>query len=463
MSEEPAVNGGMSVVEKKTAVSLAAVFAMRMVGLFMILPVFSLYADKLEGATPLLIGVAISAYGLTQAVFQIPFGLMSDRFGRKKVILSGLAIFALGSVVAALSSSIEGVIAGRALQGCGAIAAAVMALAADLTREEHRTKVMAVIGISIGLAFGFSMVVGPLLAKWTGLEGLFWLTMVLALGGMVVVAFFVPNPVQSVVHRDAEPVPAQFRSVLANRELLRLDFGIFVLHMILTAGFVVLPLSLRDGAGLISADHWMVYLPVLVVAILAMTPLVIMAEKRRKMKAVFLGAITLIILAELGFAQFHTSLTGLVLFLTVFFTGFNLLEAILPSLISKIAPPDSKGTAMGVYSSSQFLGAFTGGVTGGYLYGAVGMGAVFLVCAASLFIWLVIALGMKPPRHLSSLLVKTELLDELEASLLEKQLLAVKGVVEASIRPEEATAYLKVDNDQLERAQLFELVKSDRV
>ncbi len=454
----------MNEVEKTAAVSLAAIFAMRMIGLFMILPVFSLYASELSGSTPFLIGLAISAYGLTQAIFQIPFGLMSDRFGRKRMILIGLALFAAGSVVAALSSSIEGVIVGRALQGSGAIAAAVMALAADLTREEHRTKVMATIGISIGLAFGISMVLGPVISQWSGLSGLFWLTMLLAFGGMLVVLFFVPNPVQSTLHRDAGTIPAQFSSVLKHAELLRLDFGIFILHLVLTAGFVVLPLSLRDEGGVIPADHWLVYLPVMVVAVIAMVPLVIMAEKKRKMKGVFLTAITLVILAELGFMQFHANLTGLVLFMIVFFTGFNLLEAVLPSMISKVAPPESKGTAMGVYSSSQFLGAFVGGISGGYLYGEQGISAVFLLCAVVMTVWLLVASSMKPPRHLSSLLLKTEQLSDHQAKLLEKELLAVFGVVEASLQTEESVAYLKVDNDQLEREKLFALVnKSDTV
>jgi len=453
----------MNKIEKKAAVSLAAIFAMRMIGLFMILPVFSLYAEELSGSTPFLIGLAISAYGLTQAIFQIPFGLMSDRFGRKKMILVGLALFACGSVVAALSQSIEGVILGRALQGSGAIAAAVMALAADLTREEHRTKVMATIGISIGMSFGISMILGPVIAQWGGLSGLFWLTMVLALGGVLVVLFFVPDPVQSSVHRDAGTIPAQFHSVLKNSELLRLDFGIFILHLILTAGFVVLPLALRDEAGLIPGDHWLVYLPVMIVAVVAMIPLVILAEKRRKMKSVFLTAITLVIMAELGFMQFHTSLAGLVFFMTVFFTGFNLLEAVLPSMISKIAPADSKGTAMGVYSSSQFLGAFVGGVSGGYLYGEKGVGAVFLLCAIVMIVWLFVASSMKPPRHFSSLLLKIEPLNEVEARLLEIELLKISGVIEASLQTAELTAYLKVDNDLLAREQLYALVRSDKV
>jgi MFS family permease len=454
---------GMNKVEKRTAMSLAAIFAMRMIGLFMILPVFSLYAEELSGSTPFLIGLAISAYGLTQAVFQIPFGLMSDRFGRKRMILVGLALFAAGSVVAALSSSIEGVILGRALQGSGAIAAAVMALAADLTREEQRTKVMATIGITIGLSFGVSMILGPVVSQWSGLSGLFWLTMVLALGGMLVVIFWVPTPDRTARHCDAGTIPAQFRSVLANSELLRLDFGIFALHLILTAGFVVLPLALRDGAGLAAADHWLVYLPVMLMAIGLMIPLVILAEKQRKMKQVFLVAIGLVIVAELGFIQFYNDLTGLILFLVIFFTGFNLLEAVLPSMISKIAPPDSKGTAMGVYSSSQFLGAFVGGVSGGYLYGTQGIEMVFLLCVIVLTIWLLIALGMKPTRHLTALLVKTEPLGEVEAKLLEKELLLISGVVEASFQREESVAYLKVDNDRLAREQLFALVKSDRV
>ena len=334
-----------------------------MLGLFLILPVFALYADHLQGHTPTLIGVAIGAYGLTQAFLQIPFGMLSDRIGRKRVITAGLLIFAAGSVVAAMAHTMWGVILGRALQGAGAIAAAVMALAADLTREEQRTKAMAVIGMTIGLSFAVAIVTAPTLNHLIGVPGIFWLVAGLAVLGVVVLHTRVPTPAHSTVHRDAEAVPGQLRGVLAHPGLLRLDFGIMSLHIILTANWVVLPVALR--AQLPTAHHWWVYLPVMVLSVAAMVPFIILAERKRRMKQVFLGAVVALGLAELGLSQgFHT-LGGIAVALFVFFTAFNLLEATLPSLISRVAPPAAKGTAMGVYSTSQFFGAFLGGSLGG--------------------------------------------------------------------------------------------------
>ncbi|MBM3203414.1 MFS transporter, partial [Candidatus Woesearchaeota archaeon] len=359
----------MTAGEMRASASLAAIYMLRMIGMFLILPVFAVMSRDLSDATPVLVGLAISAYGLTQAVFQIPFGLWSDRYGRKKLIALGLLIFAGGSVVAALSDSIYGIIAGRALQGAGAVAAVVMALAADLTREEHRTKAMAMIGISIGISFALSMVTGPVLTRWLGLSGLFWIIAVLALLAIVVLFVAVPDPAVSRFHRDAQARPASFGSVLNNPELLRLDFGIFCLHLILTASFVVLPVILRDSLQLETPSHWQVYLPVFVLAMASMVPFVILAEKKRKMKPVFLSFIALVAVADAGFMWLGSSFWGVFTLLYLFFTAFNLLEATLPSMISKIAPPDLKGTAMGIYSTSQFLGAFAGGAGGGWIHG----------------------------------------------------------------------------------------------
>lgn len=440
--------------EKRAAISLAGIFSLRMLGLFMILPVFSLYAQHLEGVTPTRVGLAIGAYGLTQAIFQIPFGMLSDRFGRKIMIAIGLLIFALGSAVAAMSTSIDGVIVGRALQGAGAIAAVVMALAADLSREEHRTKIMAVLGISIGVSFAVALVMGPILDGWIGVPGIFWLTAALALGGIVIVYGVVPRPVSSYPHRDAEPVPALFKRVLADSQLLRLNFGIMALHMMLTASFVALPLALRDEAGLPSPQHWYVYLPVLVLSVAAMVPFIIIAERQRRMKQVFLGAIVALGLSEFGLAWFHGELIGIVLMLFVFYTAFNLLEANLPSLISKMAPPESKGTAMGVYSSSQFLGAFLGGISGGWLYGAYGFRGVFLFCAIVAAVWFLVAMSMKSPRYLSSYLLKVGRVNEEEARELSARLTLVRGVAEAMVVAEEGVAYLKVDQKALDEQAL---------
>jgi len=440
--------------ERRAAWSLAGIFSLRMLGMFMILPVFALYADELEGATPALMGFAIGVYGMTQAVLQIPFGLLSDRLGRKPVIAAGLLLFAIGSVVAALSTSIYGVILGRAIQGSGAIAAAVMALAADLTREEQRTKAMAIIGISIGFSFSVALVAGPVLDHWVGLSGIFWLTAVLAGAGIGVLYLAVPQPAISRRHRDAEPIPAQFASVLRDAQLLRLDYGILTLHMILTASFTVLPLILRDNLALPSQHHWYLYLPVLLLSIVAMVPFIILGERRRRLKQVFLGAILAVALAQFGLAFWHMSLVSVSLLLFLFYVGFNLLEATLPSLISKVAPPDSKGTAMGFYSSSQFFGAFLGGALGGWLQGMAGVSAVLLFCGAAALVWLLVAASMRNPRYLSSHLLQVGVVDAQRARVLAQRFTQVRGVAEAIVIGEEGVAYLKVDKHALDEQGL---------
>ncbi len=440
----------MSPLESRAAFSLAGIFSLRMLGLFLILPVFALYAEHLADVTPVLVGMAIGIYGLTQAVLQIPFGMLSDRIGRKPVIIGGLILFAVGSVIAAQADSIWGVILGRAIQGSGAIAAAVMALAADLTREQNRMKVMAVIGMSIGLAFAMSLILGPMLNAWIGVPGIFWLTAVLALSGVGITLYLVPNPVESHFHRDTEPVPAQFGRVLADRDLLRLDFGIMSLHMGLTAVFLALPLALRDFAGLASVDHWMVYLPALLLAIVLMVPFVVIAENRRQMKPVFLGAIATLVLAQLGFIAFHQSVWGIGLALMLYFTAFNVLEATLPSLVAKMAPAESKGTAMGVYSTSQFLGAFLGGLAGGWMHAHYGLNGVYWLVAAGMALWLVAAWRMRPPSYLNSHLLKVGVMGAEQAAALQRQLLALEGVGEAFVVGEEGVAYLKVDPQRVD-------------
>jgi len=371
-----------------------------------------------------------------------------------------LLLFVLGSVVAALSDSIAGIIAGRSLQGAGAVAAVVMALAADLTREEHRTKAMALIGISIGISFALSMVAGPVLSHWMGLKGLFWLIAGLAVASIIVLHGVVPNPTVSRFHRDAQVRAASFGQVFRQTELLRLDFGIFCLHLILTATFVVLPLILKDRLALATEDHWRLYLPVFVLAIACMVPFVILAEKKRKMKPVFLAFIGLVALADLGFALLPDHFWGVFLLLFVFFTGFNLLEATLPSMVSKIAPPDLKGTAMGVYSTAQFLGAFIGGVGAGWIHGQYGTAQVFLFCALIALVWLGVALFMKPPGHLSSVLINVEGISSDQAHALCGRLLGVAGIAEAVVVAEDGVAYLKVDKDRLDRSLLAEALAS---
>ncbi|MEW6354222.1 MAG: MFS transporter [Pseudomonadota bacterium] len=448
---------GMTRTERRATLGLAGIYALRMLGLFLILPVFSLYAaDHLSGATPLLIGLAIGAYGLSQALLQIPFGVLSDRYGRKPVIVGGLLIFALGSVVAALSDSITGVIIGRVLQGAGAIAAAVMALAADLTREEQRTKAMASIGVTIGLSFAFALVAGPILNTWIGVPGIFWLTALLALGGIGVLYAAVPRVVHSRFHRDTEAAPGQFKRVLADAELMRLNTGILTLHMILMASFVALPPALRDHAGLAGEHHWYVYLPVLLLGMLAMVPFIIVAEKKRRMKQVFVGAIVLLSLSEALLGLTYQSAAGIAFALFLFFTAFNILEASLPSLVSKAAPLDGKGTALGVYSTAQFLGAFLGGATGGWLYGAYGLAGVFAFCAVAAALWALLALGMPQPRYVRTHMLNVGKVDAAQAQSLAQRLLTVPGVKEATVIAEDGIAYLKVDSKVLDERALHE-------
>ena len=447
----------MSSGETRAASGLALVFAFRMLGMFMVLPVLATYGMDLAGATPALIGLAIGAYGLTQAIFQIPFGIISDRIGRRPVIYLGLIVFALGSVLAANSDSIWGVIAGRILQGAGAISAAVMALLSDLTREQHRTKAMAMIGMTIGLSFAVAMVVGPLLTRAFGLSGLFLATGAMALCGIVIVMFMVPRSTGTLQHRESGVAKQALLPTLRHPDLLRLDLGIFVLHAMLMSSFIALPLALVEKAGLPKEQHWWVYLTALLISFFAMIPFIIYGEKKRKMKRVLLGAVVTLMLTELFFWQFGDSLRALVIGTVVFFTAFNLLEASLPSLISKVSPAGGKGTAMGVYSTSQFLGSALGGIMGGWMFQHGGLSVVFLGCAGLAALWLAFAVTMREPPYVTSLRLPLSPEAIRESGLVER-LKAVVGVTDAVVVAEEAAIYIKLDTELLDRATLEQLV-----
>ena len=444
----------MNPIERQGTFSLAGIYGLRMLGLFMILPVFALYAEGLAGVTPTLIGLALGIYGLTMAIFQIPFGMLSDRFGRKPIIAFGLILFAIGSVVAATSDSIMGVIVGRAIQGAGAIAAAMMALLADLTREEHRTKAMAIMGVSIGMSFTLALILGPFLNNVIGVGGIFWLTAGLAIAGIAVLYLIVPDPEVCIRHRDVETVPAQLKQMLLDTQLLRLDFGIMIQHGIMMAMFTALPFVLRDYLHLPSEEHAWFYLPILVLSVFGMVPLIIIAEKKQKMKQVFVGCVSLMVISELMLGMFHESMVAVFSGLLFFFVAFNALEASLPSLISRMAPIDGKGTAMGVYSTSQFFGAFLGGACGGALNHAFGLEGVFFACAFVAFLWVIVALGMKVPAYLSNFMTHVEphLLDDIAG--LNNKLLNIAGVHESKIVTEEGIAYLRVNKKMFDPADV---------
>lgn len=435
----------MTPSERRATVSLAGIFGLRMLGMFLILPVFAHYATTLPGGeNHTLIGLALGMYGLTQAALMIPFGMASDRWGRKPVIIVGLMIFALGSFLAAWAPDIHWVIIGRALQGAGAISAAVTALLADLTREEKRTHAMAVIGSTIGLAFACSLAAGPVVYRLIGVPGMFLATGILSLLAILVIRYYTPDPGPAVFHSDAEANPARLGDVLRHMELARLNWGIFALHAAQMAMFVVVPFALVRAGNLDIEHHWQVYLPVLLLSFVFLVPAVIHGERHGRMKQVFVGAVVLMLGAQVALAFSLVHFWGIVLALLAYFTAFNILEATLPSLISKIAPPEAKGTAMGVYNTSQALGLFFGGMVGGWLAQHLGFPAVFAFCAALMVVWLWLALGMTPPPRVKTQMLHIGPLDELEARRLATRLSVFAGVEAVSVLPQEGTVMLKV-------------------
>ncbi|WP_184037876.1 MFS transporter [Chitinivorax tropicus] len=450
----------LSAFELRASLSLAGIYSLRMFGMFLILPIFALYAPQLQGGdNHTLVGVALGAYGLTQAILQLPFGILSDRIGRKKVIYIGLILMALGSLVCASATDIYTMILGRALQGAGAISAAIMALLADLTHEEHRTQAMAMIGMSIGLTFAASLAAGPSLYHLLGMPGIFVLIGVLSIAALIGVWQIVPQPTLSRFHSDAEASPTKLRDVLRDPQLLRLNYGIFALHAAQMAMFTVMPLVLKNTGHLSADQHWQVYLPIMVGAFIFMVPAIIYGEKKARLKQVFVSAIALMLLAQAGMALALNSFWEIVALLALYFLAFNILEATLPSLVSKIAPAAAKGTAIGVYNATQSFGAFLGGASGGWLYNHYGTPAVFGMCSLMMLGWLLVASSMRPP-----LPVKTQMFhigDDWQGDVreLSRRLGGLHGVKEAVVIAEERVAYLKVLPQDWDEAGVMKLIQ----
>jgi len=440
--------------------SLAGIYCLRMLGLFMILPVFALYAENLSGSTPLLTGLALGGYGLTMALLQIPFGMLSDRFGRKPVIAAGLLLFVFGGAVAAMSDSISGVIAGRLLQGSGAIAAAVMALIADLTDESQRTKAMAVFGIGIGASFTLALILGPLLNSYIGVDGLFWLASLFGMLGIIMLYLLVPNPGRSSKHSDVEAEPMKLKQILADCQLLRLDAGIFCLHTMMTATFIALPFALRNDLHLATSSHVWFYLPILLASVAGMIPLIIVAEKHGRMQQVFTACVAALMVAEAVMSMTHHVMAGLVAGMFIYFVAFNVLEASLPSLVSRLAPASGKGTAMGAYSTAQFFGVFCGGISGGTMYGAFGVSGVFIFSAVVALVWLGLCRGMQFPMNMTREMISISTLNQADADTLVANIRRMDGVAEASMIAEEGVIYLKVDKTRYQPDALADLLKA---
>ncbi|WP_257284855.1 MFS transporter [Endozoicomonas sp. SESOKO1] len=441
----------MSSVELKAAVSLTLVFVFRMLGLFMVLPVLALFADDLQGASPSLMGMAIGAYGFSQAMLQIPFGWLSDRWGRKPVILLGLFIFLLGSLLAAQATTIEGVIAGRILQGCGAIAGAVTALMADLTRDQYRTRAMAMIGMGIGVAFAIAMVLGPVVSDIWGLSGLFISNALMAVAAMLVIMLLVPTPVIKRHDLNSSVDRQGLRQVFTDPELLRHIVGIFVLHFVLMALFVFIPELLSNDFD--RSAHGRIYLAVMGLSFVMMIPLIILSERQRLLKQCYSFSIVTLFVAFALFYQGMLSATMLLAGLLIFFFGFNFLEATLPSLVSKLAPVGTRGTVMGGYSTSQFLGAALGGSLGGVAMEYGGVTGVIILCTIPTALWCWLSVTMKQPPYVSTMVMALN--PELgDISSVSEQLAGIVGVQEVTVLSAEKTAYLKVDKQTLNWSEL---------
>ena len=424
---------------------IAAIFSFRMLGLFMLIPVFSVYAKSLTGATPLLIGIALGSYGLSQGMLQIPMGLLSDKFGRKPILMLGLTLFALGSLMGALTHTMTGMIIARTLQGTGAVGSVLIALLADLTPDDLRTAAMAMIGGTIALSFSLAFVLSPLVVEYAGLSGIFYLTLIFIAIAFVLLLVVIPTPTKEPFTEATIANKQRLKSVLKNPHLTRLDLGIFSQHLILTSTFFAIPLRLQEeiSAGRLS-QPWHFYLPILVVSFIAMLPPIMLAERQKKMKPVFLSAVLITALAQAGLALASPIWLALCILMFIYFVVFNILEASLPSLVSKQASMTAKGTAMGVYSSCQFLGIFAGGTLAGLLYQHHGSQAIFIVNALIGLIWFCVALKMNQLHYHVTLTITYD--DKTDIKTLIQKVEKLPGVEEAIAHPHKKNAlYLRVN------------------
>jgi MFS family permease len=432
--------------ERSAIAALASIMCIRMLGLFMILPVFSVYAAHIPDATATLIGITLGIYGLTQAIFQIPFGMLSDHIGRKPVIFAGLCLLILGSIICALSHSIYILMFGRALQGAGAIGSTVLALVADLTRDTSRGKAMAFIGLAIGFAFTIAMIAGPTLNHWFHLSGIFWATGLLALIGMTLL-LIVPTPQKPL--KTSEKIGKKFSMLLRDTQILRFNFSIFALHLILTALFIAIPILLNRELHLSESRQIILYVTVLLSSFIFAVPFIARAERKRKIKSTFIVAISLIGCVQIIFYALQQSIIITTILLFVFFAAFTVLEALLPSLVSKTAPVQNKGAAMGLYSSCQFLGIFAGGSLGGFIFSHAGIVGVFALCAGIAAIWLIVAIMMRAPTYLTTLVFPLQF----EAAHYHA-LSQLPGVAEIAIASSENLVYIKADKQKISEPEL---------